>query len=476
MASERPGATDMPAQPKAGDVIDGFRLGERLHVGGMAVIHRLEGPKGPLPLVMKIPILGIGEPASNVTGFEVERLVLGVLQGPHVPALACSGDLADCPYLVMEYLDGATLEERVPQAPWPADEVARIGAAVATALHDLHRQGVLHLDLKPANVMFRADGTAVLIDLGLAHPTRYPDLLAEEYRTPMGAWPYMAPEQVVGRRCDPRSDIFALGAMLYELATGRLPFGTPESLAGLRRRLTHEPQPPRAWASTIPAWLQEVILHCLERDAARRPATAAQIAFDLMHHDQVVVGERGQRLDGPGWLQRWRQRLRSRPYVPAPCPDTLEQMKAAPIVAVAVATGHTNEAMFEALRDAAQRALAARADSRLACITVVPPEPVQATPEASAANQRIRQLLLLRQWARPLQLPDGRLTFHVLESSNPVSALLEHARINLVDQLIVGASARGMWGRGGAAAQLVADAPCNVTVVRVRAADQSPVA
>ncbi len=466
----------MPAQPKLGDLIDGFRLGARLHVGGMAVIHRLEGPKGPLPLVMKIPILGVGEPASNVTGFEVERTVLGMLQGPHVPALACSGDLADCPYLVMEYLDGPTLEERVPQAPLPADAVAKVGAAVATALHDLHRQGVLHLDLKPANVMFRADGTAVLIDFGLAHPTRLPDLLAEEYRTPMGAWPYMAPEQVVGRRCDPRSDIFALGAILYELATAELPFGLPESVAGLRRRLTSEPLPPRQRVATIPAWLQEVILQCLELDAAKRPATAAQVAFDLMHHDQVVVGERGERLHGPSWLQRLRRRLRRRPYVPAPCPDVLEQAKAATIVAVAVATAHTNEAMFEALRDAAQRAIAARTDSRLACIAVAPPEPLQASADASAANQRIRHLLLLRQWARPLQLPDGRVTYHVLEASNPAAALLEHARTNLVDQIIVGASARGLWGRGGVAAELVADAPCNVTVVRVRVADQSPVA
>jgi len=98
----------------------------------------------------------------------------------------------------------------------------------------------------------------------------YPDLLAEELRFPVGNWSYMSPEQVLGVRCDPRSDLFALGALLYELATGKQPFGMPQSAAQLRRRLYRDPVPPRGIAPGTPEWLQEVILHCLEVDGRER--------------------------------------------------------------------------------------------------------------------------------------------------------------------------------------------------------------
>src|SRR5206468_13081350 len=121
-------------------------------------------------------------------------------------------------------------------APMAPDAVARLGTAMALALADLHSQDVVHLDLKPTNVLFRPNGEAVLIDFGLAHHGHYPDLLAEELRIPLGNWVYMAPEQVLGVRCDPRSDIYALGGILYELVTGRPPFGQPRTVADLRQR------------------------------------------------------------------------------------------------------------------------------------------------------------------------------------------------------------------------------------------------
>jgi serine/threonine protein kinase len=132
------------------------------------------------------------------------------------------GDVETTPYLVMEFVEGARLGDWLERAPMPPAEIARLGAAMALALVELHRQDVVHLDLKPTNVVFRPNGEAVLIDFGLAHHGHFPDLLAEELRIPVGNWVYMAPEQLRGVRCDPRSDIFALGAILYELATGRL--------------------------------------------------------------------------------------------------------------------------------------------------------------------------------------------------------------------------------------------------------------
>ena len=153
-----------------GSEIDGFLLGERIHTGSMASVYRLMGPRGQLPLIMKIPRLGPGERAVNVIGFEVCRMVLGALaQSTHHPTLVAYGDVETTPYLVMEYVQGARLGDRVERGPLPAEEVVHLGSALALALHDLHRQDVIHLDLKPTNVLYRVNGEAVLIDFGLAH-------------------------------------------------------------------------------------------------------------------------------------------------------------------------------------------------------------------------------------------------------------------------------------------------------------------
>jgi len=454
-----------------GSEIDGYCLGEKIHAGGMAVIYRLTGPKGPLPLIMKLPRLGHGEPAANVISFEVERMVLGALSGPHVPRLIAFGDVETRPYLLMEYVEGTSLNDWVQRAPIPAADVARLGAALADAVHDLHRNDVVHLDVKPENVLYRPSGTAVLIDYGLAHHNNYPDLLAEEFRFPVGNWPYMSPEQIMGVRCDPRSDIFALGVVLYELATGRLPFGMPTSMSQLRQRLYRDPLPPRALAAATPEWLQEIILHCLEVDAAKRYASAAQVAFDLVHHDQVAITERGTRLRRANWKTVFRRWLRAAGYEPAPCPPPSRQINTAPIVLVAIASGNRDDAIYGALRDAVQRLIAADNQCRVACVTVMPPEPAlgAARIEDSATRQHIKHLVELRHWARPLKLPEERVTYHVLESNNPATALIDYAKVNNVDQILIGAPPRRTASRllgGTVAAQVVAHGPCSVTVVR----------
>src|SRR5215831_1065242 len=296
----------------SGAEVDGFRLGEILHVGSMASIYRLAGPEGPLPLVIKIPRLGGAERAVNVIAFEVCRVVLGALgQGPHHPTLVAFGDLETTPYLVMEYIEGVRLNEWTKKAPISPDEIARLGSALALALHDLHRQDVVHLDLKPTNVLYRR-GEAVLIDFGLAHHSHYPDLLAEELRFPVGNWVYMAPEQVLGVRCDPRSDIYALGAILYQLVTGRFPHGHPATIRRLKERLHRSPIPPRALVDSTPGWLQEVILRCLEIDAGERYASAADVASDLANPGGVVLTARSERLRSEGWLARARRWLQAR--------------------------------------------------------------------------------------------------------------------------------------------------------------------
>jgi len=457
-----------------GSEVDGFRLGEVIHIGSMATIYRLTGSDGPLPLVMKIPRLGPGERAVNVIAFEQCRMVLGALpQSPHHPTLVTFGDVETTPYLVMEYIDGVRLDGWVHEAPVGADEIARLGSALALSLHDLHRQGVAHLDLKPTNVLYRTTGEAVLVDFGLAHHGYYPDLLAEEIRYPVGNWVYMAPEQVVGIRCDPRSDIYALGAMLYQLATGRLPFGNPETKAQLRQRLYREPIPPRSLFPETPDWLQEIILHCLEIDARNRYASAAEVAFDLANPSQVTLTERasrGRRSKLAMLARRW---LRSRNFEPAPCPPASDHTGPAPIILVAIAPGQVEDALFEALQDAARRLIAADDRCRIACVTAVPPAATLGGRryEETATGRHIKHLVNLRRWAKPLQLAEERVTYHVLESDKPVAALVDYATMNDVDHVLMGGPKAGAPARlfPGVSAQVASLAPCSVTVVRSRA-------
>jgi nucleotide-binding universal stress UspA family protein len=458
--------------PEPGSEIDGFRLGERIHTGTMAWIYRLVERDGrPLPLIMKIPRLGPGEPAINVISFEECRMVLGALaQGLHYPTLVAYGDVETTPYLVMEYIEGARLSDWIERAPIAAEEAARLGVKFALALHEIHRQDVIHLDLKSANVLYRASGEAALVDFGLAHHGHFPDLLAEEFRVPIGNWEYMSPEQILGIRCDPRSDLFAFGALLYQLVTGALPFGRPNSFAQLRRRLYSEPVPPAELAAALPAWMQEVILRCLEVDNRERYAAAAEVAFDLANPAQVALTARASKRGRAGWPRTLARRISSRHFAPAPCPPLATPAAPAPIVLVAVA-GEGGEAVAESLRDAVRALCAADERWRVACATVVPPAAALTGEgkEATATGRHIRHLVQLRRWAKALQLPEERITYHVLESEKPAAALIDYATVNEASQIVVGEprSGRTRWA-GSVAGQVAAGAPCSVTIARPR--------
>jgi serine/threonine protein kinase len=458
-----------------GDVIDGFTLGERLHGGGMGIIFRATPPPGradlDFPLIIKVPRLGPGEPSETVVTYEVEAMVHAALGGPHVPRFVAAGDLAVRPYVVMELVEGRSLREWVGKGPVEVAEVARLGAALARAVHALHLQEVVHLDLKPANVIIRPDGEAVLLDFGLARHAHFPDLLGEEFRHPIGSGPYISPEQVLGVRHDPRSDVFALGVILYELTTGQYPYGAPTSQRALRHRLWHMPMSPRRIVPACPEWLQEVIFRCLEPQAADRYASAAQVAVDLTHGDQVTVGERGRRLRRPGpgtLLKRW---IMATGYEPSPVERPSRHLSTASIVLAAVATMHKNEARFQVLREVVKRLLAIDPDRRLTCVTVIPTasELAGGREDESGTARRIEHLVRLRHWAEPLQLPPERISYHVIESGDPAAALLDYARVNQVDHLVIGAPPADVPMKGNfVSTRVAAEASCSVTVVRPR--------
>ncbi len=462
-----------------GTEIDGFLIGECVHSGGMAHIYhvRFANPERDpgFAMAMKVPRMASGDGAENIVSFEVEHRLLRVLTGPHVPRFVAAGDLARLPYLVLEYIEGLTLQhwldeaQRTGQRPAP-HEIARLGAATAAAAHSLHQQDAVHLDLKPANVMIRPDGNAVLLDFGLSWHAHYPDLLAEELRKAVGSPVWMAPEQVVGVRGDPRSDVFALGVMLYELATGELPFGDPQTTGGLRQRLWMDPVPPRRLRPDLPDWLQEIILRCLEPAAARRYPSAAHLAFDLGHPDQVQVGPRGRRTGATPWhehLRRW-IRAAGMQYQPSPLPS--EQISEVPIVMVAVPWQDVSDATLYSLRQAAARSLGIRAGARLACVTVIGPGATDATNDSRSETTVHRaQLEHLRRWAQGLDLEGNQVSFHVLEARDTAEALLEYARGNQVSLIVMGAATHGLMLQRllvTVPIRVAMDAPCSVMLVK----------
>ena len=463
---------------REGDELDGFAIGALLHSGGMADLHAVHYASGRadpgFPMVMKVPRLGGGEGAENVVSFEVEHQMLQALATPHAPRFVAAGDLARRPYLVMEYLPGQTLQQWLDAAEAattrpPAAEVARIGRAIAFAVHSLHRQNAVHMDLKPANVLLREGGEVVLLDFGLSWHAHYPDLLAEEMRTAVGSPAWMAPEQVVGVRGDPRSDLFAIGVMLYEMATGQLPFGAPATAGGLRQRLWMEPAPPRKHQPDLPAWLQEIILRCLEPEAAERYPSAAHLAFDLGHPEQVHLSPRALRTEGASFrthLRRW-IKAAGMQYQPSPLPA--QRIDEVPIVMVAVPHRDVTDATLYSLRESVARSLGLRPGARLACVTVIDPVDATAVGEQEETHVHRTHLDRLRQWARGLPLDEHQASFHVLEASDVAQALLAYANANQVTLIVLGAATHGLALqrlRPTVPTRVAMEAPCSVLLVK----------
>jgi nucleotide-binding universal stress UspA family protein len=462
-----------------GQVIDRFRLEEKLHTGGMAHIWRVSevnhAGDSRLPLIMKVPRIKGGEDPATIVGFEVEQMIMPMLAGPHVPKFIAKGDFTRQPYIVMERIEGPSLKPRLDAAPLPLDEVIEIGSRVATALHDLHRQHLVHLDIKPSNILFRSDGTAVLVDFGLSRHDHLPDLLDEEFMLPMGTGPYMSPEQVQFVRNDPRSDLFALGVMLYHLTTGERPFGSPESVRGLRRRLWLDPVPPRAIRADCPPWLQELILRCLEVKPERRHQSAAQLALDLQEPSQVALTRRAHKLQRSGAMKtfkRWFFALGAEPGEPRA--KATEQLARSPIVLAAVDVDSASDELLERLRESVRRIVHAEPGARLACVSVMKTARIGLDELVDDAGQskHVKQLVALKHWARPLgqslQIADGRLTFHVLEAPDPAQAIIEFARRNQADHIVMGARGSSGFRRylGSVSSEVVAESDCTVTVVR----------
>ena len=459
-----------------GAVIDGFTLEDRVHMGGMATLWSVTKQGDPRPMLMKVPHFGEGSDPAAIVSFEMERMILPRLSGPHVPQFVAAGDFSNQPYLVMERIEGTTLLAKLDALPLGYEEAAAIASRIAAALSDLHRQNVIHLDVKPSNIIFRPDGEAVLIDYGLSHHRQLPDLMQEEFRLPYGTAPYMAPEQLLGVRSDARSDQFALGVILYFFSTGERPFGEGETMRAMRRRLWRDPYPPRSLHADYPPWLQEIVLRCLEVEPAWRYPAMSHLSFDLAQPDQVKLTARSQKLKRDPLSVVLRRRFNpdlKRGIVK----ETEVDLSEAPIIMAAVDIS-ADAAANEALLAETRRLLASAPNARLACVNVLKQNRIalDTTLDEQGKNKHIERMAALRKWAAPLQLEAPRVTVHVLEEIDPASAILEFARLNAAGHILIGARRNSFRKKllGSVSAKVAAEAFCSVTVVRpAQAIDRS---
>jgi nucleotide-binding universal stress UspA family protein len=259
---------------------------------------------------------------------------------------------------------------------------------------------------------------------------------------------------------------------MYALATGERPFGNPKhTTKALLRRLFDQPTPPRHINKNMPGYLQEIILRCLEVRPERRYPTGEQLAFELRHPEQVVLTERSTR-EKPGWFRKWISTHKpGSSKMPLSRIENYRHASTAPIIMVAVDLGPEGAPVAHALRELTLRLLTTAPDSRLACVNVLKTAVIglDELVDEDGNSLHVKHLVELKHWANEMKLPPDRMTFHVLESSDPAEALRNFAQNNHVDHMIVGARGSGGVRRymGSVSTALVAQTSCTVTVVRV---------
>jgi serine/threonine protein kinase/Tol biopolymer transport system component len=278
--------------PRTGHRIGGYELGPLLGTGGMGEVYRARDNRLERDVAIKIlPAVFTADP-ERLARFEREARVLARLNHPHIATIYGVEEAGEERALVLELVDGETLAETIARDLLPLDRLLDIAVALADAIAAAHEKGVTHRDLKPANVMVRPDGRIKVLDFGIAKLRAEVSSAAAGTGTPLttltdegrvlGTAAYMSPEQAAGRLVDHRSDLFSLGAVLYETATGTRAFRGDTTLAQLAAVLTETPAPPTRLRPGLPPGLDAIIGRALEKDPDHRYQTAQQLRDDLI--------------------------------------------------------------------------------------------------------------------------------------------------------------------------------------------------
>ena len=277
--------------PAAGDTLDHYRLDATVARSGMSTLFKATDLNDGRQVAIKVPHAEMEADPVLVARFEREQEIGQQLDHPGV-VKTFDGEPRSRLYMVIEWVDGRLLRSVLnEQKKLPIELATSFALQICDALDTMHKHGVVHRDLKPENVMVDAHDRIKLIDFGIALKQDARRLTHVEVTPMLGTPDYIAPEQVKGQRGDQRSDIYALGVMLYEMLTGEPPFSGPNPLAVMNERLLHDPEPARKRNPRISPQLQEILFRALERDPRHRYATAAEMAWELEHQEQVGVDD-----------------------------------------------------------------------------------------------------------------------------------------------------------------------------------------
>src|ERR1700675_1714125 len=289
----------MPLSP--GSRLGPYEITGPLGMGGMGEVYRARDTRLERTVAIKILPAQLSSDPVRKQRFEREAKTISSLNHPHICVLHDVGSQDGIDYLVMECVEGETLAKRLEKGPLPLAQVLKYGMQIADALDKAHRSGVVHRDLKPGNIMLTSTG-AKLLDFGLARPTMpsaSPATLTAtapqqspltQEGTIVGTFHYMSPEQVEGKELDARSDIFSLGAVLYEMLTGKRAFEGKSQLSVASAILEKEPAPITAIKPLAPRSLDHVIRLCLAKDPDNRWQTARDVALELSSVTQSESG------------------------------------------------------------------------------------------------------------------------------------------------------------------------------------------
>jgi serine/threonine-protein kinase len=289
------------ASVRAGDQLDHYSIDSLVARSGMASIFRGTDMRNGRTVAIKIPHEEMESDPVFFDRFHREEEIGITLDHPGVMKVFADEDRSQL-YMVMEWVDGRLLRQILNEhGKLPADRAVRIALRICEVLEYIHKNGIVHRDLKPDNIMVDDEDRVKLIDFGIAAKVGARRLTFTKLSQVMGTAEYISPEQVKGKRGDARSDVYALGIMLYEMLTGKTPFSGDNPFLVMNDRVLNNPVPPREIEPSVSPALQEIIYRALERDPKSRYASAHEFAWDLEHLEQVGATDRPE-------LHEWKQR------------------------------------------------------------------------------------------------------------------------------------------------------------------------
>ena len=272
-----------------GQTLGRYRIIEKLGAGGLGIVYRARDERLQRDVALKVLPPGALSDEQARKRFRKEALTLSQLNHPNLAVVYDFDSQQGMDFLAMEYVAGQTLAQKLASGPVPEKEVVALGCQIAEGLEEAHENAVVHRDLKPGNVMVTGKGRVKVLDFGLAkllQPVRGEAVTVESLPQTQagvlaGTVPYMAPEQLKGQAADPRTDVYALGAVLYELATGRRQFCETQTAQLIAAILTETPRPPRQINGSVSPAMEHIILRALEKDPARRYQSAKEVRDEL---------------------------------------------------------------------------------------------------------------------------------------------------------------------------------------------------